>query len=61
MTQLCLTLMRHHAVSGVGATPMAVLRYGSRSVLSWSQRGTLSGLAVGADMWCGRLMENVRR
>ncbi len=59
--QLGLTLMRQHAVSGVGAIPMSVLRYGSRSMLSWSQQGTLSGLAVGADMWCGRLMENVRR
>ena len=61
VTQLGLTLIRHHALSGVGTIPLPVLRYGRRSMLSWSQQITLSGMSVGADLWSGRLMENVRR
>ena len=59
--QPLLTLIRHHALSGVGTIPLPVLRYGRRSMLSWSQQITLSGMSVGADLWSGRLMENVRR
>lgn len=61
VTQLGLTLIRHHALSGVGTIHLPVLRYGQRSLLSWSQQITLSGMAIGADLWSGRLMENVRR
>lgn len=61
VTQLGLTLIRHHSLSGVGTIPLSVLRYGRRSMLPWSQQTTLSGMAVGADLWSGRLMENVRR